>query len=162
MENKNNAVNGTQSAAAVIVADDLEEKVNTLEAEKARLIEENANWKLAALKNKGKIKDENLDEDEEEKMQRIANEAIANSRLAQITREQDVIIKKALKENKELKLAQINRTTNPPAAMGGHSETQQVADTLVTQEQLNAFKARGWSDKDIARYKKNLGRASGR
>ncbi len=62
-----------------------------------------------------------------------------------------------LKENKELKLALSNKTTSgPAAAIGTHSEAPVVQDTLVTNEQMAAFKAKGWSDKDIERYKQNL------
>lgn len=141
--------------------EDMEAKIAALETEKAKLIEEGANWKVAAMKYKSKAKEENFVEDEEDKMRRIAAEALSNSRLAEIAREQDAIIQKALKENKELKLAQMSKTT-PPSALGTHSEGQAVVDTLVTAEQMTAFKARGWTDKDIERYKKNLQRYSGR
>ncbi len=167
MDNKNPAVKIEQPAAVVEVpasvpTEDLEAKVSTLEAEKARLIEESANWKLAALQAKQRRKEGLEPEDDDEKLRRITREEIANSRLAEITKEQDAIIKKALKENKELKLANINKTNIPPAAIGTHSESRAVTDTLVTPEQLLAFKARGWTDKDIERYKKNLQRAGGR
>lgn len=145
---------------ANVPTEDLEAKNAALEAEKARLIEENANWKLAALKAKGKTKENPEELDADEKMRQFVREEIANSRLAEINKEQDGIIKKALKENKELKLAQINRTTTPPASVGTHTEGQQVQDTLVTSEQVAAFKARGWNDKDIERYKKNLNKVS--
>lgn len=158
-EEKTIAVNTTETAAPQTTVapteTDAEAKIASLEAEKNRLIEENANWKLAALKNKGRVKEENLEEGPEDMMRRVAQETLANSRLVDIAREQDEIIKKALKENKELKLAQMNKT-NVPAAMGTHSESQAVTDTLVTVDQIAAFKARGWSDKDIERYKRNL------
>lgn len=140
--------------------EDSEARVAALEAEKAKLIEEGANYKVAYLKEKAK-NDEPADEEEDAKMRRIANEAVANSRIAEIAREQDAIITRALKENKELKLAQLNKK-EPPAAMGGHNEGIPVRDTLVTPEQLDAFKARGWSEKDIERYKKNLQKYAGR
>lgn len=164
MDKDNNTVNTKDSAViptdtSTVEQEDLEAKVNQLEAEKARLIEEGANWKLAALKNKGKIH-ENLDEDDDERMRRIAQETLADSRLAEIAREQDGIIKKALKENKELKLAQLNKTTILPASTGSHTEGATVRDTLVTPEQEAAFKARGWDDKKIERYKKNLSKVS--
>ncbi len=92
----------------------------------------------------------------------VAQKVLADSRLAEIAREQDEIIRKALKENKELKLARSKDTSMPPASTGTHSESAPVRDTSITAEQLAAFKARGWSDKDIERYKKNLNRYSGR
>ncbi len=153
-----NAVNTTDSAASqtdLITVDDTEAKIATLEAEKAKLTEEAANWKIAALKEKAKAKEEGTNVDEDERMRHIAQETLANSRLAEIAREQDTIIKKALKENKELKLALMNGK-GPNAAQGSHSEGQPVRDTLVTPEQMASFKARGWDDKKIERYKKNL------
>ncbi len=141
--------------------DDSETRIAALEAEKAKLIEEGANWKVAALKYKKESKEEDNDLDEDERMMKIAQSAVSQSRLAEIAREQDEIIRKALKENKELKLAR-SKTNEPPAGMGSHSESMAVRDTLVTQDQITAFKARRWSDKDIERYKKNLIRYSGR
>ena len=126
-----------------------------LEARLAQLETEKENYRKAYLKEAAR-KVEPVDEDEDDKINRKVNEAIANSKLADIAREQDDIIKKALKENKELKLAQLNKTGTPPATIGSHNESTPVRDTLVTPEQMAAFKAKGWSDKDIERYKKNL------
>ena len=129
------------------------------EARLKQLEEEKENYRKAYLKEseKNRKPKENLDEDDEEKMRRIAAETLANSRIAEIAREQDGIIQKALKENKELKLALTNKTTSAPAAaLGTHSETIAVQDTLITPDQMASFKAKGWSDKDIERYKQNL------
>ncbi len=152
MEEIKPAVNTTVPAAAP--TDDAESRVAALEAEKAKLLEENGNWKAAALKYKKDAK-EDVVLDDDEKMRKIAQEAVSESRLAEITREQDSIIKQALKENKELRLARSNPNT-PPAAIGSHSESAPVRDTLITPDQLAALKAKGWNDKDIERYKKNL------
>ncbi len=141
------------------MVDDLEAKNVALEAEKAKLTEESANYKMAYLKEKSKHKaTDDGEETEDQRIRRITQETLADSRLAEIAQEQDAIIKKALKENKELKLAQLNKTNTPSAIIGSHSESVAVKDTVITPEQLNAFKARGWSDKDIERYKKNLSR----
>lgn len=145
--------------------EDYEAKNLALEAEKNRLIEESANYKLAYLKEKNKNRDSFdsfEEEDAEDKMRRIAKETLNSSRLAEINREQADIIAKALKENKELKRAQLNKPTTPPQTVGSHSEGIPVTDTLVTPEQMVAFKARGWTDKDIERYKKNLNKQVGR
>lgn len=168
MEN-NTAVNTNQAAApdktvtpAVDMTEDMVARFAQLEAEKAKAIEEAANYKLAFLKEKTKQPENFENESEEDKMRRIAQETLANSRVADIAREQDELLQRALKENKELKLAQLNKTNTPPAVIGSHNEAPTVQDTLVTPEQMAAFKARGWSDKDIERYKKNLQRYSGR
>ncbi len=170
MDKDPNAVKITPAAApveepAIAPTEDLEAKVASLEAERARLVEETSNWKLAALKAKGKVKEEPVisgDENNVDVLRRIAREELANSRLAEINREQEAINKKALKENKELKLALANRTSvTPSATIGTHNEGKPVTDTLVTPEQIAAFKARGWTDKDIERYKKNYTKLSG-
>lgn len=126
-----------------------------LEAKLAQLETEKENYRKAYLKEAAKTRVEPADEDEDDKINRKVNEALANSKLADIAREQDEIIKKALKENKELKLAQLNKTT-PPAAVGAHSESTPVTDTLVTSDQMAQFKSWGWDDKKIQAYKSNL------
>ncbi len=167
MEEKNKAVNTDSSAATNVAIDtnpvlapeeDYEAKIAKLEAEKLDLTEREANWKMAALKEKSKRKEVPVDEDDEDKMRRIAEETLKGSRLAEIAREQDEIIRKALKENKELKLAQKNKSSGVPTGVGSHTESKEVQDTLVTPEQAAAFKAKGWTDKDIERYKNNLKR----
>jgi hypothetical protein len=152
----------TEEETIVTPSEDLEAKVTALEAEKAKLIEESANYKVAYLKEKQKKENFNDEESEDDRMRRVASEVLTNSRLAEIAREQDAIIQKALKENKELKLAVSNKVT-PPSSTGASNETTKVVkDTLITDEQMKAFQARGWTEKDIERYKKNLQRYSGR
>jgi hypothetical protein len=129
------------------------------EARFLKLEEEKENYRKAYLKESEKNKGHVEYPEYEEKMVEVARKVLTESRLAEIAREQDAIIQKALKENKELKLAQLNKTTaTPVAAVGTHSESTPVRDTLITPEQLAAFKAKGWSDQDIERYKKNLAR----
>lgn len=169
MENNTTATENVSSIATseegqVLPSDqiDLEARFSQLESEKNKAIEEAANYKVAYLKEKSKKEESFEDDGDDEKFRRIAREELANSRLAEIATEQDDIIKRALKENKELKLAQLNKTKTPPASMGTHSEGITVKDTLVTSDQMSAFKAKGWSDKDIERYKKNLQRYGGK
>ncbi len=136
--------------------DDAEARVAALEAEKAALIEESANYKLAYLKEKKKKEEVDLEENDEERTRRIAREEVANSKISQIDSEKEALLKKIAKENSELKLALQNKTTTPPASIGSHSEGIAPQDTTITPEQMAAFKARGWTEKDIERYKKNL------
>lgn len=170
MDKDKSAVNTDQSAATdktevvTVTADDIESRLAELEADKAKAIEEATNWKIAALKAKAKNKEnkDSEDESEDEKIERIVNEKIMATKIANIDSEKENLLKKALKENKELKLAQLNKTTTPPASMGSHNESTPVRDTVITPEQMAALKSRGFSDKDIERYKKNLNRYSGR
>lgn len=137
-------------APTIAPEDDTEARFAKLEAEKE-------NYRKAYLKEADRNKNR-ADENEDEKIDRIVQEKIADSRLAEIAREQDALIQKALKENKELKLAHMNKTTTPPAAMGTHSESAPVRDTSISPDQMAQFKAWGWDDKKIARYKLNLSR----
>lgn len=152
-------VKATETTVETIAApEDLEAKVVALETEKAALLKEaenGANYRIAYLKERNK-NSSGEDEDDEDKMRRIAQETVNQSRLAEIAREQDAIIKKALHENKELKLAHINKAQIPVSTSASTETTAVVKDTIVTPEQATAFKAMGWDDAKIARYKKNL------
>jgi len=141
----------TGEAIKVTPDEDLEARNAALEAEKAKLLEESINYKAAYLKERAK----SADGDDDERLRRIAREELSNSRLADIAREQDIIIKKALKENKELKLAHLNKS-DIPVSIGSHSEGQPVKDTMITPDQMAQFKSTGKSDKWIENYKKNL------
>lgn len=169
-DNKNKEKPATETIVETIVppetviaptAEDAEARIAALEAEKATLIQNEANYKIAYLKEKSKNKDPDPDETEDDRIRRITREELAQTRISQIDSEKEALLKKTLKENKELKLAQLNKT-DIPASTTTHTEGQKVTDTLVTPEQLLAFKAKGWTDKDIERYKKNLVRYGGR
>ncbi len=58
----------------------------------AQLEVEKENYRQAYLKADGKRKDAPVDEGEDDRMRRIAQETLADSRLAEIAREQDAII----------------------------------------------------------------------
>ncbi len=149
-------VEGAQ-AAAPEMNDDLA-KFEALEAEKAQLIIERDNYKKGMLKAKGKLPEESDDtESVDEKMRRIAEETLAESRLTQLAMEQDVLLKKALKENRELKLASINKTAST-ATTGTHTEGYAPKDTLLSATIMEYGKKRGWTDKDFENYKRNLAR----
>ena len=160
------ATEGVVTKNPTMTEEDLEAKNLALEEEKSRLLEEKENYKKAYLKERRKkeefVSDDEVPMDEEDKLRKIAREEMSNSRLAEIAREQDLIIKKALRENKELKLANLNKTNNSPTSVGTHSESIPVTSTLITPEQMAYFKQRGWSEKDIERYKKNLQKGGGR
>lgn len=168
MEEENKSVNTNESAethtvdeGSTTTQEDAESRIAVLEAEKAKAIEEAANYKIGMLKAKGKLKEDFDDEDEEERIARIVSEKLSETKIAQIDLEKEALLKKLAKENKELKLA-ISNKTPVATSIGSHSESKSVTDTSVTPEQLEAFKKRGWSDKEIENYKKNLRRYSGR
>lgn len=142
---------------------DAEAMIAQLQAERDQALKLAGNYKNGMLKAKGKLpSDDDLDgETDEERTRRIIREEMAESRISEIDTQTDALLKKLAKENKELKLAQMNKPPIPSSDTS-HSESQKVQDTLVTEEQLKAFKAKGWSDQDIERYKKNLQKGGGR
>jgi hypothetical protein len=135
-----------------------EAKIIALEKEKNEILEREANYKMAYLKEKKKNESAGNDEDEteEERVRRIVREEQARDRVAVIDAEKEALLKKTLAENKELKLAIQNKPSASSTGSGGSTEQPLVVSTIITPEQLTAFKARGWTDKDIERYKKNL------
>lgn len=151
--------NATETNAETIAPQetDSEARIAALEAEKQAILEREANYRLAYLKEKKKNETpEEIDETEEERIRRITREELAQTRISAIDSEKEALFQKTLKENKELRLAAQNKIPDRASAAGAHTEVPTVTSTLVTAEQLAAFKARGWSDKDIERYKKNL------
>ncbi len=163
-KNKEVAIEGNQTIASgnKVEVEDLMAKNEALEAESARLLEERENYKIAYLKEKKKQSDTQIqDESEDDKIRRIAKETLIESRILEINREREENLKRALKENKELKLAQLNKT-DIAVTTGTHSESQVVKDTMITPEQMELLrKQRNWDDKTIERYKKNLLRYGG-
>ena len=135
---------------------DLQAQIDALEAEKAEVLERENNYKNAYLKEVEKNRQNGGEESDEDRIRRITREELSLKEVGRIDKEKEALLANALKENKELKLAQLNKTTTPPAAVGTHSEGVAPTDTRVTPEQMAAFKAKGWSDQDIERYKKNL------
>lgn len=162
MEDKNKATekdaqNIATEEKVAVSTEDAGAKIAALEAEKAKLIEESANYRMAYLKEHKKNEGADSVETEDEKIRRIAKETLAETRIFEIEKEKDALLQKTLKENKELKLAHLNKNTVVETTTT-HTEGQGVKDTLITPDQLAAFKARGWTDKDIERYKRNLQR----
>lgn len=140
-------------------ASDAETRIADLEKEKVKLVGERANYQIAYLKEKEKNKNkgsESSEDFEEEKLRRIVREETANSRIAQIDTEKDTLVKNLLKENKELKLAHLNKTS-VSSTRSSSTETSGVRDTMVTPEQEQYFRNNlKWTDKDIETYKKRL------
>ncbi len=132
-------------------------KIAALEKEKQDILVREANYKVAYLKEKKKNEGlVDLEESDDERIRRIYREEQARDRMSQIDSERDALLQKALKENQELRLARKNVISGTPTGAGASTEQTIVVSTVITAEQLAAFKAKGWSDKDIERYKRNL------
>jgi len=136
--------------------DDAEERIAALEAEKEAILERESNYKQAYLKEFEKNRTVPENESDDDRVRRITREELAAKEVTAIDEEKESLLKKLAKENKELKLAQLNKTGAPPASVGSHSEGTPVSDTLVTPEQMAYFKEKNWSADDIERYKRNL------
>jgi hypothetical protein len=145
------------NAAAIAPQETVTTSPDDAEARFAQLEAEKENYRKAYLKEAAKSKPNAEDFDEDDKMAEVAKRVLAESRLAEIAREQDTLIKTVLKENKELKLAHSNKNNTPPATTGSSTETTSVVrDSSISPDQLAYFKSKGWDDKKIAIYKKNL------
>lgn len=135
--------------------EDMEAKIVALETEKE-------NYRKAYLKEVGKNEKPDPDESEEDRIQRIVRKNLAEANIARVDTEKEALIKKLAKENKELKLAQLNRT-DLPATKVGDSTGPVVQDTSVTPDQEKYFRETlKWGDKEIANYKKNRTKSGGR
>lgn len=145
----------SQETTSAEVQNEAEAKIAALEAEKATILEREANYKAAYLKEKVRNEQPDPNETEDEKIRRITREELANTRISQIDTEKEALFQKTIKENKELKLAQLNKT-GVSATVGAHTESAIVKDTLISPEQLAAFKKMGKDDKWIENYKKNF------
>lgn len=148
--------NATEANAETIASQEtVTETPSDVEIRLQQLEEEKENYRKAYLKSEEQRKAAG-NETEDERIARLVDERIANSRMAEIEKERGELLAKTLKENKELKLAQMNKPTDTPTAGGSHTETITPTDTTITPDQLAHFKSRGWSDEMIERYKVNL------
>lgn len=64
--------------------------------------------------------------------------------------------KTIFKTQKEMAVALNNRQGLSTTGQGSSTEGMEVKDNLLSKEQLNALKAKGWDDKKIQRFKDNL------
>lgn len=146
---------GVNSASAPSTTE--EDFLTVLEAKDAELkkvSDERDNYRKGMLKAKGKLPN---DEDEKVDMIRqIAREEALAIQEARLSAEKDDLIKKALRENKELKLALKNKGQVNNASIGASSGGLEPGDNILSDGQVKDLKARGWDDKKIASFKENL------
>lgn len=151
--------NATETNTATIASQGGQASPDDAEARLTKLETEKENYRQAYLKEVDKNKkarEEGTMTEEEEKMANVARKVLTDMQVTGIDREKEALLEKTLKENKELKLAHLNKN-GPPAAMGTHSETVAVMDGTISPEQMAYFKnTLKWDDKTIASYKANL------
>lgn len=128
----------------------------------SKLTEERDNYKLVALKRKGKLaeddeffKKEGIDDFIEDRVKTI----LADREVNRIQAEKEAEIKKMARENSELRLALKNR---PGTSIGGESGgAVEVKDNVLSADQIRDLTARALRlkadpAKFIERFKKNL------
>ena len=135
----------------------LEEK----DEEIAKITDDRDNYKQGMLVAKGKADPEVYGQEDEldinTLVKREVKEALFDAELTQKQKEKDEILKQALRENREMKLSLQNKDTisNAPAG-AGNEETAPVTDNFLSDNQIRELKTKGWDDKKIEKYKKNL------
>lgn len=149
----------TQSTPEV----DYEAELAKKDAEIARIAGEKENYRKGLLKAKGKLPDDddnssNYDEDIDAKIDRKVQERLLATQEAKVLAEKEALVVNLAKKNKELTLALRNREQiSTSSGQGSNQEkAESKPDTVLSSDQLNSLRAKGWDDKKIEEYKKNL------
>ncbi len=174
MDNKNNAVEAKNQSAATDQGANAQptpaekevdyEQVLTAARERTRALEDQvANLRVGILKAKGKLptdEEDNLDPKQLDVLvEQKVKEALLSQELEKARTYESSEVSRLAKRTKELELALKNRPHVSPTAVGSHSEGPIVSGSYSKEEQ-DMFKAKGWDDKKIQAYKKNLARKS--
>lgn len=141
---------------------DFESVLLKKDAEISEIRKEKENYRRAYLK---RAKTDELPEDDlssgeslDTKIDRAVQEKLLASKEAQAVAEKDALISSMAKRNKELTLALKNRTQiNDGTGTGSNQEMPESRkDNILSDDQIKDLKSRGWDDKKIETYKKNL------
>ncbi len=130
------------------------------EIEKIR--EEKENYRKAYLKKaKGQPEEDDNssnDEDLDAKIDRKVQEKLLATREAQALAEKDALVIASAKKIKELTLALKNRgQISSQTGQGSNQDRPEPkSDNILSNEQLSALRARGFDDKKIEEFKRNL------
>ncbi len=141
---------------------DYEAELAKKDAEIAKIAQEKENYRRGMLKAKGKLPDEDdnssNDEDLDAKIDRKVQEKYLATREAQVIAEKDALILASAKKLKELTLALKNRNqVSSSSGQGSNQDRQEVrTDSTLSEDQINSLRSKGWDDKKIEQFKKNL------
>jgi hypothetical protein len=158
------------AATQQVVADqtttevDYEAILKQKDDELARVRTEKDNYRKGLLKAKGKLPDDyqsdtdDVEEDLNAKVSRLVQEQLLTTKEAQIQAEKDSLITNLARKNKELNLALKNRANvTSTSAQGSNEDKPEVKnDNFFSADQINSLKAKGWDDKKIELFKKNM------
>lgn len=147
---------------------DYEAIIQAKDAELAKVAEERENYKKGLLKAKGKLPVDDypvddIDETENERISRIVDQRLLQTKEAQIQAEKDLAYANIIKRNKELEIALKNRQQISATSTGSNSDKSQAdvkTETFFSPEQIQALKAKGYDDKKIDSLKDNMKRQS--
>jgi hypothetical protein len=141
---------------------DYEAVIADKDAELAQVRTERENYRKGMLKAKGKLpEEEELDSSTPEGMESLVDrkvqEKFLSTKEAQLQSEKDAALKAVLKRNKELEVALRNRgqITSVSGQGSNQEKPEGKIDNYLSNEQVNALKAKGWDDKKIEAFKKN-------
>jgi hypothetical protein len=134
--------------------------ISSLLDENKKLAAERENYRKGMLKAKGKLTEDDEPEDLETIIDRKVNEKLLNSQWIESQRRLEETAKKLARENKELKLAAINKA--PKTSQGaGSGAAAQPADATLSAEKLAHLKnVLKWDEAKIEKFKKNLSMVS--
>lgn len=144
---------------------DYEAELARVNSELSKTQEEKENYRKGMLKAKGKLpaEDDNSgEEDLDAKIDRKVQEKFLNTKEAQIQADKDKLIADMAKKNKELTLALKNRgQIQNSSGQGSNEDKPKVhTDKILSESQLTALRAKGWDDKKIEEFKKNLNKVN--
>lgn len=157
------AVESQPNAAEV----DYEAVVSQLLDENKKLATERENYRKGMLQAKGKTPKEaqatmETAEDLDAMIDRKVQEKMLGTQQVIAAQKLEETVKSMAKQLKEAKLALANKagasTTVQP---NGSSDLKPTTDNFFSPEKLAALKAKGWDDKKIEMFKKNLAKARG-
>lgn len=145
---------------------DYEAILKQKDEELAQIAEEKENYRKAYLKKANGQPEESLGDDKPEQLEalidRKVQEKFLSTKEAQIQADKDLALKAVLKRNKELEVALKNRgQISSSSAAGSNEDKPEVkTDAYFSKDQINALKAKGWSDEKIELAKKNMTKGS--
>lgn len=151
MEN-NKEVDGTQNASSEI---DYATEYEKLLQENVKIASDRDNYKTGLLKAKGKIPSDEEENDMEARITARVKSELLSAKEADIQARKDELVKQSFAKVKELSLA----LKNPKGSPGQTSSTEGMTsrtDNTLSPDQIATLKAKGWDDKKIELFKKNL------
>lgn len=159
---KETAAPSEETVTRETVEVDYEAELKKKDDEIIKIREEKENYRRGLLKAKGKIPDEDdnssNDEDIDARIDRKVEEKLLATKEAQALADKDALVASLAKKNKELSLALKNRGQISSNSGNGSNEEQPEPrkDNLLSNDQISALKAKGWTDKKIEDFKNNL------